>query len=228
MWNDDICFGQSVGMKFDENGEALFFPGNTMICLLDHNSEVFDRVRKERDAISAEFPKNVFTPLPDESLHMTAIEGVCDRVRNKEHWTSLLPLDAPLSETDDLFEEKWNSVPAFPEVRMRFDNLWIESGICVGLYPDTYGDDVRIRNWRDAVSEIMGLRFPGHDRYRFHISLGYGISMPDSREMEILSRFKNDFDAECRKEGFSFIVPPASMTYFDSMLYFSRTRIPRH
>ena len=74
----------------------------------------------------------------------------------------------------------------------------------------------------------MGLRFPGHDRYRFHISLGYGISMPDSREMEILSRFKNDFDAECRKEGFSFIVPPASMTYFDSMLYFSRTRIPRH
>ena len=108
---------------------------------------------------------------------MTAIEGVCDSVREEGYWTSLLPLDAPLKDVDDLFEEKWKEVPSFPSVSMRFDDLWIESGICIGLYPATYSDDVLIRDWRDAVSEIMGLRFPGHDRYRFHISLGYGISM---------------------------------------------------
>ncbi len=227
MWKDDICFGQSVGKKFNVDGSARKFTGNTMICLLDHDSEVFLRTVKERDLISTAFPRTVFSSLPDESLHMTAIEGVCDSVRKDGYWTSLLPLDAPLAEVDDLFEEKWRGVPAFPSVNMRFDDLWIESGICIGLYPDTYSDDVLIRDWRDSVSEIMGLRFPGHDRYRFHISLGYGISMPGEKEMAALEVFKNEFDMECRKEGFTFTVPPAAMTYFDSMLFFSKVRIPR-
>lgn len=227
MWKDDICFGQSVGKKFNADGSARKFTGNTMICLLDHSSEVFLRTVKERDLIATALPRTVFSSLPDESLHMTAIEGVCDSVREKEYWTSLLPLDAPLKEVDDLFEEKWKEVPSFPDVKMRFDNLWISSGICIGLYPDTYEDDVLIRDWRDTVSSIMGLRFPGHDRYRFHISLGYGISMPNEREMQLLESFKNEFDEKCRKDGFTFTVPSASMTYFDSMLFFSKVRIPR-
>ena len=227
MLREKICFGQSVGKKFNVDGSARRFLGNTMICLLDHDSEVFKRTVRERDLISAQLPRNVFSPLPDESLHMTAIEGVCDSVREEGYWTSLLPLDAPLKDVDDLFEEKWKEVPSFPSVNMRFDDLWIESGICIGLYPATYSDDVLIRDWRDAVSEIMGLRFPGHDRYRFHISLGYGISMPDENEMRILEAFKSEFDGQCKREGFVFTVPSASMTYFDSMLFFNKTRIPR-
>ena len=227
MWQDDICFGQSVGKKFNSDGSARVFKGNTMICLLDHDTEVFRRVVAERDLISSAFPVDVFSPLPDESLHMTAIEGVCNDVREKDYWTSLLTTDTPLVEVDDLFEDLWKKVPPFPSVKMRFDNLWISSGICIGLYPDSYSDDVLIRDWRDAVSSVMGLRFPGHDRYRFHISLGYGISMPDKEGMEKLDSFKKDFDEKCRKEGFVFTVPPASMTYFDSMLFFSKERLPR-
>lgn len=227
MLKDEIRFGQSVGKKFDANGEARRFTGNTIICLLDHDTEVFRRAVAERNLISADLPKNVFSPLPDDSLHMTAIEGVCDSVRDKDHWTSLLSLDAPLVEVDDLFEEKWKTVPAFPEVYMRFDDLWIEGGICIGLYPDSFADDVLIRDWRDAVSDIFGVRFPGHDRYRFHISLGYGISMPDENQMRFLDGIKRDFDSKCREERFVFRVPDASMTYFDSMLFFNRKRIPR-
>ena len=51
--------------------------------------------------------------------------------------------------------------------------------------------------------------------------------MPNEREMQLLESFKNDFDEKCRKEGFTFTVPSASMTYFDSMLFFSKVRIPR-
>ena len=227
MWKDSISFGQSVGKKFNSDGSARIFKGNTIICLLDHASEVFERVRKERDILSSKFEKSVFSPLPDESLHMTAIEGVCDLVREKDYWTSLISTDAPLVEVDDLFEKLWKSVPEFPSVYMRFDTLWVNTGILIGLYPDTYEDDVLIRDWRDEVSRIMGLRFPGHDRYHFHISLGYGISMPQGNDMIFLEMEKNRFDNECKKEGFSFKVPPASMTYFDSMLYFSTKRIPR-
>lgn len=228
MWKDDICFGQSVGKKFSNSGDALEFKGNTIICLLEHDSEVFRRVVQERDILSSALPKTVFSTLPDISLHMTAIEGVCDRVRDKSHWTSLLPLNTPLASVDDLFEEKWKSVPAFPDVHMRFECLWIESGICIGLYPATYEDDVLIRDWRDAAGTVMGLHFPGHDRYRFHISLGYGISMPDKEQFGFLEKEKSRFDKKCSEEHFIFKVPSASMTYFDSMLFFSKTRIPRN
>ena len=126
-FKDDILEPSNSKRKyqqtFNSDGSARVFKGNTMICLLEHDTEVFRRVAEERDLISSAFPLDVFSPLPDESLHMTAIEGVCNDVREKDYWTSLLPLDAPLSEVDDLFEELWKKVPPFPPVKMRFDNI---------------------------------------------------------------------------------------------------------
>ena len=45
----DLRFGFDVGRKFNEDGSVRFWPGNTMICLLDHNTEVFGRIKKISD-----------------------------------------------------------------------------------------------------------------------------------------------------------------------------------
>ncbi len=222
-----LSFGKAVGQKFNQDGSVRHFPGNTFICLLDSSSSVFQRVKELKDTIASSKAGPCLTILPDESLHMTALEGVCDEVREKLYWTDRFPLDAPLSQIDDYFEIQWQKAPALGNVRMRFDQLWMDSGINIVLYPASYEDDKRIRNWRDEISDLTGLRFPGHDRYRFHIGLAYGIRMPDKEEKEALKEIRFCFDKKCRKEIFEFSVPQPSLTFFDDMFFFNTKRIPR-
>ncbi len=222
----ELKFGSSIGRKFNEDGSVRRFPGNTMVSLLEPSSEVFRRARAERD-ILWDICGSDISILPDESLHMTAIEGVCDQVRRPELWTDQLPLDAPLEAVDDLFEERWRELPPLGEVKMTFDHLWLEFGCAVALRPATVRDEWRIRSWRDRVADAMGLHFPDHDEYMFHISLAYGMRMPCDEVLKELETEKARFDRTCHEHSFSFTVPEPSLTFFDNMFFFSRNRICR-
>ena len=220
-------FGFDVGRKFNEDGSVRFWPGNTMICLLDHDSLVYEKIKEIRDDFGRNKIGECLTLLPDESLHMTAIEGVVDGNRAPEHWTSLLPCDSPLEKVDDLFQEKWKDIPKLGKVEMVFHHIRVGTGLCVALRPKTEDDEKRIRGWREIVSKKMGLRFPGFETYEFHISLAYGYRSPDREEMDNLEKMVKEYNEKFSNEKFSFVVPEPSMTYFDNMFFFNKERIPR-
>lgn len=220
-------FGFDVGRKFNEDGSVRFWPGNTMICLLDHDSLVFQRIKEIRDDFGRNKIGECITLLPDESLHMTAIEGVVDGNRSSERWTTLLPCDTPLEKVDDLFQEKWKDIPPLGRVEMVFHHIRVGTGLCVALRAKSEDDERRIRAWREIVSEKMGLRFPSFETYEFHISLAYGFRTPSDEAMENLEEMVKKYDEKFSLEKFGFIVPEPSMTYFDNMFFFSKERIPR-
>ena len=220
-------FGFDVGRKFNEDGSVRFWPGNTMICLLDHDSLVFQRIKEIRDDFGRHKIGECITLLPDESLHMTAIEGVVDGNRSPERWTTLLPCDTPLEKVDDLFQEKWKDIPPLGRVEMVFHHIRVGTGLCVALRAKSEDDERRIRTWREIVSEKMGLRFPSFETYEFHISLAYGFRTPSDEAMENLEEMVKKYDEKFSLEKFGFIVPEPSMTYFDNMFFFSKERIPR-
>ena len=223
----NVSFGSSVGKKFNEDGTFRPFPGNTIICLLDQMSEVFLRAKTLRNELASSTLSPCLAALPDESLHMTAIEGVCDQVRKQEYWTQKLFLDADLVSVDAFLVQQWKTLPPLGEVSMTFDHLRVDSGICIGLHPTSDEDEKRIRAWRDVVGDALGFRFPGHETYAFHISLAYGIHMPDVRQLEFLQAFKEHFDRTCKQTPFSFTVPEPSLTFFDDMSHFHTHLIPR-
>ena len=220
-------FGFDVGRKFNEDGSVRFWPGNTMICLLDHDSLVFQRIKEIRVDFGRNKIGEFITLLPDESLHMTAIEGVVDGNRSPERWTTLLPCDTPLEKVDDLFQEKWKDIPPLGRVEMVFHHIRVGTGLCVALRAKSEDDERRIRAWREIVSEKMGLRFPSFETYEFHISLAYGFRTPSDEAMENLEEMVKKYDEKFSLEKFGFIVPEPSMTYFDNMFFFSKERIPR-
>lgn len=220
-------FGSDVGKKFNTDGTVRFWPGNTMVCILDHHSEVFQRVREVRDALKASAIGPFITTLPDESLHMTAIEGVVDGKRDKEHWTSKLPLVAPLSEVDDFFAAEFEKLPPMGKVLMDFDCLRTGGGFNIGLKPHSRDDEERIRTWRKLAADAMGLHFPGWETYVFHIGLAYGITLPDAEGMLVHDTWPERYQKEWHEHPFTFQVPEPSMTYFDNMFFFSKKRIPR-
>jgi len=218
-------FGNCVGKKFNSDGSVRFFPGNTIICILDHETEVYRKVLMERETLKKSSIASCLSFLPDESLHMTALEGVTDQ--NRKKWSSKMPNDCKLSEVDDFFEKTFPTLPSLGTVFMTFDHLKIETALCIGLSPATKEDEQRIRNWRDETGEALGLHFPGHETYEFHISLAYGYRKPDKRQQAVLEGLCDAFAAECLEHPFSFKIPKPSLTYFDNMFYFSTTRIPR-
>ena len=92
-------FGRTVGTKFNADGSVIRFPGNTVISKVTPDMPVFSHISEIRDFLK-ENDGGCVAYLPDESWHMTVIEGLCDQVRDPAHWSSKLKNDAKLSEAD--------------------------------------------------------------------------------------------------------------------------------
>lgn len=140
-------------IKFKENGEFNHFPGNTVVANLYTKQDLMEVV----DIIQSRYRElpfiDKFTLTPRNSIHMTVIELLCHENRETEFWSSNLPLDTPLQEIHDYFAKQLEIFPLLDE---------------------------EIRTY---VSEKAGVRFPNHDRYQFHISIGY-LRIPLTEEEE--------------------------------------------
>ena len=213
-------FGQDTGRKFHANGDVREFPGNTVISLLEPDSAVYREICDWQERMRASAAEPAVTLLPASSLHMTAIEGVCDQVRDSAHWTRLLPTDAPLEQVHAFFAEQFQRIDPLPPVHMRFDQLEIHGGVTMHLFPVNSSDAEALRLWRDQASEALGVRFPNHDVYQYHISLAYGRPQPSAQAKEALLRLKQESADRYQSAPFSFSLPQPQLVFFHNMLAF--------
>lgn len=219
---------KNIGRKFNEDGSVRFFPGNTLICKIKEGSAVYPLLTAISDQYKALTGAHKYAFLPPESFHMTMIQGVCDQDRRKALWSRYLPLDTPLEAVDDYFEEQFKSVPRLAETRMRFDYIdYSKDIIIIWLVPDSDGDTENLKRYRNQVSEALGIRFPDHDSYGFHISIAYKLWKLTEEEEREISYITEQLNQRCRAEFPSFILNPPEITYFKDMFYFSSERIER-
>lgn len=218
----------NIGTKFNADGSVRFFPGNTIISKIDHNAQVFEHFKHIRGLLAAKPVARCVTMLPDDSIHMTVIEGVCHQWRSPEAWTKYLPLDCKLSEVDDLLEERMKGVKPLGEVRMKMEQVVSKSGIMIRLLPASDADLAELKRYRDEVSEATGLRLPNHDSYRFHISVCYYTKDPTAEEEQQLEDFFREADAYIAANDTTFTVQAPQLTFFDNMFCFNPFRIPRN
>ena len=158
-------------IKFKENGEFNHFPGNTVVANLYTNSDLMEVV----DIIQSRYRElpfiDKFTLTPRDSIHMTVIELLCHENRESEFWSSHLPLDTPLQEIHDYFAKQLEIFPLLNEdIHMRVTEMGNQN---ILVEPADEKSAKRLEEIRTYVSEKAGVRFPNHDRYQFHISIGY-------------------------------------------------------
>ncbi|TBL80660.1 DUF1868 domain-containing protein [Paenibacillus thalictri] len=219
------AFTKAVGRKFHEDGSVRYFPGNTIICPIGPDNEVYAKLVKAAERFGQLSCAPCFTMLPSSSYHMTVIQGVCEEDRKPQLWSSFLPLDVPLEAADRFFREKWQAVRVPDGFAMTFDYLHTDGvALTVNLQPNTAADAQSLRRFRDEVSEQFGLRFPDHDVYRFHISLGYRIAELTGREEEELLRFKQHMEAEWSEQFGVYRSAPPQLVFFKDMFKFAETR----
>ena len=74
----------------------------------------------------------------------------------------------------------------------------------------------------------MGLHFPNHDSYFFHISICYYTKDPTPEEEQQLQDFFREADAYIASKRIGFTVQQPQLTFFDNMFCFNPFRIERN
>ncbi|MBQ9301181.1 MAG: DUF1868 domain-containing protein [Clostridia bacterium] len=220
-------YQENIGNKFDRQGNVRYFPGNTVISFIQHDSPAFGLVREIRGILQESEAGDCFCYLPDDSIHMTVIQGVCDQHRKAQLWTKLLPLNAPLEQVDKLFEERFAQVQPLGNVRMRTAGLKADETYGIYLQPETDLDAQRLLRYRDDVSAKLGVRFPDHDSYRYHISICYGVRTPTAEQNRTLDKFEKSINARLEAQPSTFDIAEPNLTYFRSMFRFEKERFDR-
>ena len=217
-------FTKHVNNKFHKDGKAREFLGNTVICPVPSHSPTMETLLKLRAAVLEEPWHKKMAMLPPSSYHMTVFELVCDQVRDAAHWTSLLPLDATMEETDERFSQIWETLPAPPKFSICFDYLDIKDYITMRLKPSDNEANQIIRNYRDQLSKAFGLRSPNHESYFFHISMAYAVRRLTNEDLERAAGFVSDWKEKLEESLSTIDLQPARLTFFNDMTHFAKKR----
>lgn len=213
--------------KFNPDGSVKYFPGNTVISFIHRGTEIFSLFKQVRHMLQCSAAGECVSFLPDDSIHMTVFEGVCDQWRSPDSWTKLLPMDATLSAVDTFFESAFAKAKKLGSVSMKAAGLRQGSGYMISLMPLTQIDSDKLKEYRNQLSELFGLRFPNHDSYGFHISLCYMTRLPDESHKAAFDRFEREADAYIKEHGTEFVLEEPVLTYFRNMFGFEKTRFER-
>lgn len=182
------------GRKFTDDGRVLPFAGNTIICHIPQqgeHSEAFDALLDIYRSMPAEPWMEKVTALPPSSYHMTIFGGADDKDRAYPLWPADLPLDLPIDQCNEAMAKRLQGLRLgadAPPYRMRVDLTQpstAEAPLAIRLQCADSDTEGRLRRLRNRLSEATGIRAPGHDRFRFHITLGYqfkALSTQEDRE----------------------------------------------
>lgn len=174
----DPTYPKWINQKFKPDGTVLPFPGNTILCHLSPNSELYTRLLSLYKDLQAQSFAPLYVLLPPTSWHMTLSEGVCDQIREVSSWPAGVSLDVSLQTCNEFIRERLVSFDLACELPFRMTlSGWepLEDGIALTVTPATDEETSKLRDLRDRLAEHLGLRHPGHDEYSFHISLAYTL-----------------------------------------------------
>ena len=183
--------------KFFANGQVAPFHGNTILCHLDQqglNSGTFDALLDIYREVPATSFADKLTLLPPSSYHMTIFVGANDPIRTPGLWPNGVALDAPMAECSRIMAERLQSasIGVVAPIRMRVDTSPPRpdtNPLTIRLLPLDDAEDRKLRQLRDRLSEILGIRALDHERYRFHVTIAYKIRKLDRAEhRDFLSR----------------------------------------
>lgn len=220
-------YGTTIGQKFYEDGSVRQFQGNTVVADVVPGSKAFETMCKLRQMVIDAGLDSHLILLPEDSYHITYISGFNDQQRIDGYWPESFSREATMEEADDFVTNAISSVGIPGPARMVFDNVGWGAGCCIiRLKPADEEQHRILYDFRERAAEAMGVRRPNHEKYRFHITLGYTRIVTEGEDEVRRQALIGKMEA-LMKEQPPFVTTQAYMAYFDDMHAFSPTRIPR-
>jgi hypothetical protein len=225
----------NVGRKFADDGRVLPFAGNTILCHLPQQGADAEPLRALIDlyrALPSEPFARRFTALPSHSLHMTVFGGANDLERNGPGWPSGLPRDMPIEECTRILGERLAGFATrlHLPIRMVVDPGEGQAGddrLTLYLLPADASENARLRELRDRLSALLGIRQPNHDSYRFHITLAYRVQPLGAPETHAFRAFRTHWHGQVASRCPELRLGPLEYCAFTDMFHFDQRLILR-
>jgi hypothetical protein len=164
-------------LKFNPDGSARGFAGNTVICHLPQQTRFRDAVVAFGHALRSSSFRAKIAGLPDDSYHATILGGPNDQDRNRYGWPSDIPINTPMAECNRIIRERIEQFRMHTELPLRFrldEEKTLAPQRACGLQLVPADANEKIRTLRDRMAdEVFRYRAPEHDTFGFHISMAY-------------------------------------------------------
>lgn len=190
-------------MKFDADGNALPYPGNTIVCAVPGDSAVHRGLAAMQAGLKDGPWAKCFAFLPADSFHMTLYRGVNDKRRIPEEWPKDIPLDTPLEKVTEIFAERLGDLDLGDGFVMSAEALESAPGgeSQLTLAAGDAVTEMRLRDARNAIRLALNHERPGEANYVFHITFSYRARpLSDDweaalreRQAGLFARFAADF-----------------------------------
>lgn len=157
--------------KFDNDGNPLHWPGCTIICPIQENSLVSSLLAEVQENFKEIAPNRKYTFLPQSSFHMTLFDCCNVSTFKTSYWPDSIQDTQNYLEIANILSDRLKNYQFPNSLAVRLNKFF--GGFSTLLTPYSSKDEEILRNCRDDLSNLLGIKFENHLRYTFHITLAY-------------------------------------------------------
>jgi hypothetical protein len=153
---------------------------------------------------------------------MTLFEGVIETRRTEDAWPDGMSRDASVNSVTAALLPRFDVFQPLPAFKVQVTDLSPTGIRLAGASPE---DEMTMRAWRYALTEVFGYRHNDHDAYWFHMTFAYPVAwLPDG----LLPLWQSEIE-KIRSDLIKTVPvlplhPPAFCTFAD-MTAFSEKRV---
>lgn len=218
------------GRKWDVDGHAQRFRGNTFVYPVPQDSAFFAAQNEAQELIAASRYANHFALLPHNSMHMTLFDGTNDADRLVGVWPEGVDPSADLTvATQHMLGQLQGADLQVPEtVSMSVTGMksLIDAGApqitLTGADEATQG---ALRTLRRQLSDLTGMRGETPDTYEFHSTLAYRLVAARRSEHRDLQRLQDEILGLFVGDAATVTLEPVAFTPFDDMIAFPQLHL---
>jgi hypothetical protein len=208
------------GGKFDHNGNALAWPGNTFICHLDSGSPEHKTLTRIQQQLKAGTYAKAFVFLPPDSFHMTIMEGISGAPESDPIWPKGLEKGLDLHSATELIRQRLTGVVVPDSHQIKVTDIF--AGYSVRVKGAIDDQERSLRRTREILRDTTGMKPKAFSAYQFHITLAYLTRWLSTEEANSVMKLSNNLADQLRRDAPVITLGAPEFCIFDSMLHFKK------
>ena len=208
--------------KFDNDGNPLHWPGCTIICPIQENSLVSSLLAEVQENFKEIAPNRKYTFLPQSSFHMTLFDCCNVSTFKTSYWPDSIQDTQNYLEIANILSDRLKNYQFPNSLAVRLNKFF--GGFSTLLTPYSSKDEEILRNCRDDLSNLLGIKFENHLRYTFHITLAYILEPLTLEEVSRLIDLEKKMDKKFKNEIPLINLPQPEICVFNDMYKFTNIK----
>jgi hypothetical protein len=208
--------------KFDNDGNPLHWPGCTIICPIQENSLVSSLLAEVQENFKEIAPNRKYTFLPQSSFHMTLFDCCNVSTFKTSYWPDNIEDTQNYLEIANILSDRLKNYQFPNSLAVRLNKFF--GGFSTLLTPYSSKDEEILRNCRDDLSNLLGIKFENHLRYTFHITLAYILEPLTLEEVSRLIDLEKKMDKKFKNEIPLINLPQPEICVFNDMYKFTNIK----